>query len=102
MWLPCNWKIPIDNFNEIYHLPTVHMHIPKVHMQNDTGADRSKQLTMLVASHYSDTRIDLSDEGHNRMLLKGSYGVGSTDKEGNIIAKNLHGDELREAIESLL
>ena len=77
MWLPCNWKVPIDNFNEIYHLPTVHQ-------RASTDADRTK-ITALVATHYAETRIDLSDEGHNRMVLKGSYGVGVTDKDGNII-----------------
>ena len=25
MWLPCNWKVVLDNFNESYHVPTVHM-----------------------------------------------------------------------------
>ena len=24
MWLPCNWKVVLDNFNESYHVPTVH------------------------------------------------------------------------------
>ena len=25
MNLPCNWKVVLDNFNESYHVPTVHM-----------------------------------------------------------------------------
>ena len=77
MWLPCNWKTPIDNFNEIYH-------VPPVHMRASPKTDRTKIIS-LVAGHYSETRLDLSDEGHNRMVLKGSYGVGVTDKDGNII-----------------
>lgn len=77
MWLPCNWKIPIDNFNEIYHVPPIHMHATP-------AADRTK-IHSLVAGHHSEARLDLSDEGHNRLVLKASYGIGVTDKEGNII-----------------
>ena len=85
MWLPCNWKVPIDNFNEIYH-------VPPVHMRAKPGTDRTKIIST-VAGHYSETRIDLSAEGHNRLILKGSYGIGITDKEGNIIGPL--GDQLR-------
>jgi len=50
--LPCNWKVVLDNFNESYHVPTVHM---------------------------------AATPAHNRMVMEGGYGVGSVDKEGNIL-----------------
>ncbi len=77
MWLPCNWKVVIDNFNESYHVPTVHMAA-----KPDT--DRTK-IRGNINTYYKETRFDLSDEGHNRMVMKGGYGAGQTDKEGNIL-----------------
>jgi phenylpropionate dioxygenase-like ring-hydroxylating dioxygenase large terminal subunit len=76
-WLPCNWKAVLDNFNESYHVPTVHMGA-----KPDT--DRTK-IRGNINTYYKETRFDLSDEGHNRMVMEGGYGVGSTDKEGNIV-----------------
>jgi phenylpropionate dioxygenase-like ring-hydroxylating dioxygenase large terminal subunit len=77
MWLPCNWKVVLDNFNESYHVPTVHMGAkPEI--------DRSK-IQGHINTYFKETRFDLSDEGHNRMIMEGGYGVGSTDKEGNIL-----------------
>ena len=76
-WMPCNWKIVIDNFNESYHVPTVHM-------RAKPGTDRKKILGN-VDTHYRETRFDLSAEGHNRMVMKGGYAVGKTDEEGNIV-----------------
>lgn len=77
MWLPCNWKVVLDNFNESYHVPTVHMGAT-------TDTDR-KKLRGNINTYFKETRFDLSDEGHNRMIMEGGYGVGSTDKEGNIL-----------------
>ncbi len=76
-WLPCNWKVVLDNFNESYHVPTVHMGA-----KPDT--DR-KKIRGNINTYYKETRFDLSNEGHNRMIMQGGYGVGQTDKEGNII-----------------
>ena len=77
MWLPCNWKVVLDNFNESYHVPTVHMGAT-------TKTDR-KAIRGNINTYYKETRFDLSDEGHNRMVMKGGYGAGQTDKEGNIL-----------------
>jgi phenylpropionate dioxygenase-like ring-hydroxylating dioxygenase large terminal subunit len=76
-WMPCNWKVVLDNFNESYHVPTVH--------QAATPDTDRKKIRGNIDSYYKETRFDLSDEGHNRMIMKGGFGVGSTDKEGNII-----------------
>ena len=87
--LPCNWKVVLDNFNESYHVPTVHMGAT-------TKFDRTK-IQGQINTNYRETRFDLSDEGHNRMVMEGGYGVGSTDKEGNILeplASNLRHWEL--------
>jgi hypothetical protein len=75
--LPCNWKVVLDNFNESYHVPTVHMAAtPKT--------DR-KKIRGNINTYFKETRFDLSDEGHNRMVMEGGYGVGSTDEDGNIM-----------------
>ncbi len=75
--LPCNWKVVLDNFNESYHVPTVHMAAtPKTDRRKIQGG---------VNTNYKETRFDLADEGHNRMVMQGGFGVGSTDKEGNIL-----------------
>ena len=75
-WVPCNWKVVLDNFNESYHVPTVHM-------AATPDTDR-KKITSNINTYYKETRFDLSDEGHNRMVMQGGYGSGQTDKEGNI------------------
>jgi phenylpropionate dioxygenase-like ring-hydroxylating dioxygenase large terminal subunit len=76
MWLPCNWKVVLDNFNESYHVPTVH--------QGATPDTDRKAIRGNIDTYFKETRFDLSDEGHNRMVMKGGFGVGQTDKEGNI------------------
>ena len=60
MWLPCNWKVVLDNFNESYHVPTVHMGAT-------TTTDRSK-VRGNINTYFKETRFDLSNEGHNRMI----------------------------------
>jgi phenylpropionate dioxygenase-like ring-hydroxylating dioxygenase large terminal subunit len=75
--LPCNWKVVLDNFNESYHVPTVHMAA--------TPATDRKKIRGGIDTYFKETRFDLSDEGHNRMIMKGGFGVGATDEEGNIM-----------------
>ena len=77
MWLPCNWKVVLDNFNESYHVPTVHM--------GATTETNRKEIRGHINTYFKETRFDLSNEGHNRMIMEGGYGVGSTDKDGNIL-----------------
>ena len=77
MWLPCNWKVVLDNFNESYHVPTVHM--------GATTDTNRKEIRGHINTYFKETKFDLSNEGHNRMIMEGGYGVGSTDKEGNIL-----------------
>ena len=74
--LPCNWKVVLDNFNESYHVPTVHM--------GATINTNRRKVNGNVNTNIYDTRFDLSNEGHNRMIMEGGYGVGSVDKDGNI------------------
>ncbi len=76
-WAPCNWKIVLDNFNESYHVPTVHM-------AATPDTDR-KKIRGNINTYYKETRFDLSNEGHNRMVMQGGYGSGQTDKDGNIL-----------------
>ena len=77
MWLPCNWKVVLDNFNESYHVPTVH--------QGATPDTNRKAIRGNIDTYFKETRFDLSDEGHNRMVMKGGFGVGQTDADGCII-----------------
>ncbi len=70
--LPCNWKVVLDNFNESYHVPTVHMGAtPKT--------DRKKKVNL--NTYFKETKFDLSNEGHNRMVMESGYGNGSVDKK---------------------
>lgn len=50
---PCNWKVIQDNFNESYHLPTVHP-------ESDTT----------VEENYKWTQFDLYESGHHRMWMQ--------------------------------
>lgn len=51
--VPCNWKIVLDNFNESYHLPTVH-----------------PQAAAKTEESYRDTQFDMAPEGHARMWMR--------------------------------
>jgi hypothetical protein len=44
-----------------------------------------KEIRGNINTYFKETRFDLADEGHNRMVMEGGYGVGSTDKEGNVL-----------------
>lgn len=74
--VPFNWKVVLDNFNESYHVPTVH---------RSTGAAEEKvRYHPGIDTDYKRTRFDLSDEGHNRMIMKGGYAGPAIDKQGII------------------
>ena len=49
-----NWKFSPDNFNESYHLPTVH-----------------PQMRQMIDEDYRNTRFDMFANGHNRMIEQG-------------------------------
>jgi phenylpropionate dioxygenase-like ring-hydroxylating dioxygenase large terminal subunit len=49
-----NWKFASDNFNESYHLPTVH-----------------PQMRQNIEEDYRNTRFEMYGNGHNRMIEKG-------------------------------
>lgn len=48
-----NWKFASDNFNESYHIPTVH-----------------PQFMPMIDDHYSTTIFEMYPAGHNRMIEK--------------------------------
>lgn len=73
---PVNWKVVMDNFNESYHVNTVH---------RPTGADVEKlRIHSGVDTSYTTTRFDMADEGHGRMIMLGGYGGPAIDKTGVI------------------
>lgn len=49
-----NWKFSPDNFNESYHLPTVH-----------------PQMRQMIDEDYRNTVFDMYPNGHNRMIEQG-------------------------------
>lgn len=51
---PFNWKIIRDNFNESYHLPTIH-----------------PELSTFINDGLDDTVFEMYDSGHNSMWMKG-------------------------------
>lgn len=58
MWLTgkvdCNWKIIHDNFNEAYHVLSLH-----------------RELGTFIDDAYQNTDYDIYETGHNRMRMKG-------------------------------
>jgi phenylpropionate dioxygenase-like ring-hydroxylating dioxygenase large terminal subunit len=50
----CNWKVIRDNFNESYHLPTLH-----------------PELDTFINDDYLDTIFEMFPNGHHRMVMKG-------------------------------
>ena len=79
--LPCNWKVVLDNFNESYHVPTVHR--PPSSPSDSKRAD-SRRTHTGIDTRYQNTRFDLSDEGHNRMIMPGGYAGTGMDEVGEI------------------
>ncbi|MDG2045640.1 MAG: aromatic ring-hydroxylating dioxygenase subunit alpha [Halioglobus sp.] len=74
--VPVNWKVVLDNFNESYHVNTVHR--PK-------GDDVEKlRIHSGVDTRYKTTRFDMANEGHGRMIMLGGYAGPAIDKEGAI------------------
>ena len=74
--MPCNWKIILDNFNESYHLNTVHA---------PEKAVTKKRMPSGVDTSYKNTQFDLSEEGHNRMIMQAGYGPAGSFEEGGLI-----------------
>lgn len=51
----CNWKIIHDNFNEAYHVPSLH-----------------RELATHIDDHYQNTVFEVYRSGHSLMKMKGS------------------------------
>ena len=73
---PVNWKVVMDNFNESYHVNTVHRPAgePAEKLRIHSGID----------TNYKTTRFDMADEGHSRMIMLGGYAGPAIDKVGLI------------------
>jgi phenylpropionate dioxygenase-like ring-hydroxylating dioxygenase large terminal subunit len=74
--VPCNWKVVLDNFNESYHVPTLH--------RIQGTPEERKRMHSGVDTRFENTRFDLSDEGHNRMIMPGGYAGVSLNEDGSI------------------
>ena len=72
--VPCNWKVIQDNFNESYHLRSVH---PEASVQIEEG--------------YKETQFDMCGEGHGRMVMHAGYP-----------ARSLEGNKLRAPLMALM
>lgn len=62
--VPCNWKVIQDNFNESYHLRSVH-----------------PQASMMTEEAHDETQFDLCKEGHSRMIMRAGNPAKSVAKE---------------------
>ena len=52
------------------------------------GATPSTDRTAIaggINTYFKETQFDLANEGHARMIMKGGYGAGVTDTDGNIV-----------------
>ena len=65
--VPCNWKVIQDNFNESYHLRSVH-----------------PEAAVTIEEGYGDTQFDMGSEGHSRMVMR-----------SGVPARSLEGTKLR-------
>lgn len=65
----CNWKVIQDNFNESYHLPTLH-----------------RELNTFIEDAYHETQFDMYPSGHNRMLMQGGLPAWSSKEVHNVQA----------------
>jgi phenylpropionate dioxygenase-like ring-hydroxylating dioxygenase large terminal subunit len=72
--VPCNWKVIQDNFNESYHLRSVH-----------------PQASGIIEEGYKDTQFDMCAEGHGRMIMHAGYP-----------ARSLEGNKMREPLRALM
>ena len=72
--VPCNWKVIQDNFNESYHLRTVH-----------------PEASHTIEENYGDTQFDMCAEGHSRMIMRAGYP-----------ARSLEGDKLNRQLVALM
>jgi phenylpropionate dioxygenase-like ring-hydroxylating dioxygenase large terminal subunit len=62
--VPCNWKVIQDNFNESYHLRSVH-----------------PGTASIIEESYKDTQFDMCAEGHSRMIMRAGYPARSLEGE---------------------
>ncbi len=70
--VPCNWKVIQDNFNESYHLRSVH-----------------PEASAVIEEDYKETQFDMCREGHGRMVMHAGYPANSL--EGNKLTAPLSG-----------
>lgn len=75
---PVNWKVVMDNFNESYHVNTVHR-------PRGAGVENLR-IHSGIDTSYKTTRFDMADEGHGRMIMRGGY-VGPTREQGGPIGE---------------
>lgn len=62
--VPCNWKVIQDNFNESYHLRSVH-----------PGTN------FIIEEGYRETQFDMCAEAHSRMIMHAGYPARSLEGE---------------------
>jgi len=74
----CNWKIIRDNFNESYHLPTLH-----------------PELAPFINDDFKDTIFEMYASGHNRMVMKGHESTGRNPEFYRGPAPNVLGEIMK-------